>query len=146
MAAEHRDFYEHLNISINYWLEQKGVDHPFAKHIKWAPELFKLACSLSLERSVILEDKGKLAVAVAYFISPFDLFPEALTGVIGYADDLVLLALVLKDTVNHTDSTLLSKYWKNDTDIKAIIDEILLDAEEMIGAYMFQKLRDLIDY
>ncbi|MEN9560333.1 MAG: hypothetical protein RLZZ502_1544, partial [Pseudomonadota bacterium] len=37
-----------------------------------------------------------LLLAAAYFVSPFDLIPEALLGPIGWLDDLGVLAWALK--------------------------------------------------
>lgn len=146
MATEHNDFYQHLKISINYWLEQKGVNNEFAKHIKLAPELFKLTCQLSLEKSVSLEDKAKFAVAIAYFISPYDMYPEAFAGVIGYSDDIILIAFVLNSVLENISEKLINKLWKYESDLKQVVNEILLDAEEMVGAKLFLKLKALVDY
>jgi len=146
MAAQNKDFYDHMVVSIKYWLDNKGKKNKFSQHIKWAPEMFKLACQLSLEKAVILEDKAKFAVTVSYFISPFDMFPEALAGVIGYADDLVLLAYVLKLTLPNIDKELLERYWKHDEKLTDIVNNILNDADEMIGKMLFEKLKSLVDY
>ncbi|WP_446664207.1 YkvA family protein [Flexivirga sp. B27] len=44
-----------------------------------------------------------LAAAAAYVVSPVDLLPEALVGVIGLADDAVVLAWLAKTLTTDTD-------------------------------------------
>ena len=44
-----------------------------------------------------------LGPAVVYYISPFDLLPEALLGPIGYLDDLVFAVYVLNRLLSDTD-------------------------------------------
>jgi uncharacterized membrane protein YkvA (DUF1232 family) len=46
---------------------------------------------------------GLLAAAAAYVVSPVDLLPEALVGVIGLADDAVVLAWLAKTVAHDTD-------------------------------------------
>lgn len=46
---------------------------------------------------------GLLAAAAAYVVSPLDLLPEALVGVIGLADDAVVLAWLAKTVAHDTD-------------------------------------------
>lgn len=46
---------------------------------------------------------GLLAGAAAYVVSPVDLLPEALVGVIGLADDAVVLAWLAKTLAHDTD-------------------------------------------
>ena len=51
--------------------------------------------------------KWMVAGAIVYFISPFDLVPEALVGPLGYLDDAVVLLLpylILEYAKRHKDS------------------------------------------
>ena len=47
-----------------------------------------------------------LAAAAAYVVSPVDLLPEALVGVVGLADDAVVLAWLARTLAHDTDSFL----------------------------------------
>lgn len=49
---------------------------------------------------------GLIAAAAAYVVSPVDLLPEALVGVVGLADDAVVLAWLAKTLVQDTDQFL----------------------------------------
>lgn len=46
---------------------------------------------------------GLLAAAAAYVVSPVDLLPEALVGVVGLADDAVVLAWLATTLAQDTD-------------------------------------------
>lgn len=146
MADQENDFLERLRIRINYWLENKGAESEFAKHLKWTPEIFELMCKLSLEKEVQIQDKANLAVAISYFLSPFDLFPEALVGTMGYSDDIVLAAIVLNYAFTNLDENILQKHWTKVEDIRLITKAIVADAKKMVGKEMWGKLLDLVKY
>lgn len=58
---------------------------------------------------------GLLAAAAAYVVSPIDLLPEALVGVVGLADDAVVLAWLAKALVEDTDRFLAWEHRRGDT-------------------------------
>lgn len=58
---------------------------------------------------------GLLAAAAAYVVSPVDLLPEALVGVIGLADDAVVLAWLAKTLAHDTDRFLEWEKRRGDT-------------------------------
>ncbi|MBC8343365.1 MAG: DUF1232 domain-containing protein [Bacteroidetes bacterium] len=146
MSDRENDFLDRLRIRINYWLENKGADSEFAKHLKWIPDIFEFMCKLSLDREVKIEDKANLAVSISYFLSPFDLFPEALAGTIGYSDDLVLAAITLNYAFTDLDENIVTKHWKQEEDVHKIIAAVLADAEKMVGKEMWGNLLDLINH
>ena len=144
MAEQENDFLDRLRLHVNYWLENKGAKNEFAKHLKWIPDVFELMCNLSLEQDVAINDKANLAVAISYFITPFDFFPEALAGVIGYSGDLVLSAMVINDALDHVDESVIKKHWDREEDIRSVVSSILEDSEKMIGKKITSKLTDLV--
>ncbi|MBT3422108.1 MAG: DUF1232 domain-containing protein [Bacteroidetes bacterium] len=146
MAEQENDFVDRLQIRINYWLENKGHESEFARHLKWTPQLFEFMCKLSLEKEVQIADKANLAVAISYFLSPFDLFPEALAGTMGYADDIVLAAVVLNYAFTNLDDSIVQKHWQHTDDIKAITNAIVEDGSKMVGKEMHAKLIDLVRF
>ena len=121
------DFYQELRIKIENWLKKKGnKSNKFAGYIMLAPDLFHLLVKLSLDKDVPKSEKAKLAIAVAYFISPIDLIPEAIIGPLGFLDDISLAAFVLNSIINKTDPEIIKKHWAGDKDILDLIKEILL--------------------
>ena len=59
------------------------------------PKIVWLCWRLLRDRRVPLYLKSMVIGALLYVLSPLDLFPEALLPVIGYVDDLTLLALAV---------------------------------------------------
>lgn len=56
-----------------------------------------------------------MAAAAAYVVSPLDLLPEALVGVVGLADDAIVLAWLAKELAHDTDSFLAWERRRGDT-------------------------------
>ncbi len=135
------DFYQQMRNSIRIWLEGKGVNYKFASYLLAAPDLFHLLCKLAIDKEVPVVEKAKLAAAIVYFISPVDLLPEAITGPIGYADDVAMTAFVLNGLINKTNPEIVSRYWAGDKDILDLIQQIIQVADEMVGSGLWGKIR-----
>lgn len=142
MTTEHEDFYLKYRNKMNEWIESKaGNYHKYTKYLMAGPDLFHLLVKLSLDREVSVSDKAKLAGAIAYFVSPIDLIPEAIMGPIGYVDDIALAAYVLNNIVNNTDPEIVKRHWVGDEDLLVIIKQILESADKMVGSGLWNKLR-----
>ena len=78
MSKQGSDFYQRLRISIRDWLAtEEGSSNKWSEYLLLAPDFFHLLCKLSIDRDVPTKEKAKLAVAIAYFVSPLDLLPVA---------------------------------------------------------------------
>ncbi len=108
------------------------------------PDVFILLWRLANDRRVAGKDKVLLGSAIAYFILPFDLMPEALIGPIGYMDDLVFAVYVLNKMITSTDPAVLREHWSGNDDVLAIIQRVLNAADSLIGANVFEKLKKMI--
>ncbi|MFC1550906.1 YkvA family protein, partial [Candidatus Neomarinimicrobiota bacterium] len=93
---------------------------------------------------VPVKEKAKLAAAIAYFVSPIDLIPEAIIGPIGYVDDIALAAYVLRSIINDTNPEVVQKHWAGDTDVLKVIQNILEVADQMVGSGLWKKLKGLV--
>src|SRR5688572_31610392 len=102
MSEEQRreDFYQALRARITSWLASKGKGYKHANILLLAPDLFHLLSRLMLDPRIPTAEKAGLGAALAYFISPIDLLPEALLGPAGYVDDVALAAFVLNRLIN----------------------------------------------
>jgi len=139
------DFYQELRKKINNWLNKKGArKSKYAGYIMLAPDLFHLLVKLSLDKNVPKKEKAKLAIAIAYFISPIDLIPEALIGPLGLLDDISLAAYVLNSIINKTNPEIIKKHWAGDKDLLELIKEILKNADDMLGSGLWKKIKNLI--
>jgi len=146
MANQEGDFYQKLRASIRDWLKSEaGSTHKWADYMLFAPDLFHLLCKLTIDEKVPVKEKAKLAAAIAYFVSPIDLVPEAIVGPAGYIDDIVLSAYVLNSIINKTDPEVVKRHWAGDKDVLEVIQEILRVADEMVGSGLWKKLKKLVD-
>jgi uncharacterized membrane protein YkvA (DUF1232 family) len=78
------------------------------------PRLARMIGSLLTDRSVPTAAKIALAAVAVYLASPVDLIPDFIP-VLGYLDDVLLVAVVLDGLLNYIDRALLLKYWPGDT-------------------------------
>ena len=144
MVEKESDFYQNLRKKLRVWLDSKeGASHKWAEYIMLAPDLFHLLCKLSIDKDVSLKHKAKLAAVIAYFVSPIDLIPEALTGPVGYVDDIALAAYVLNGIINESSPEVVNKHWAGDEDVLTVIQKILKVADKMVGGGLWKKLKGL---
>ena len=123
---QHKDFYHKLRAGVRAWPKRKHRrSSKWSEYILFAPDLFHLLCKLSIDSQVPAKIKLKLAGAIAYFASPFDLMPEALMGFIGFSDDIALAAYVLNSTLNSCNPDILKRHWAGDQDILELIQRIM---------------------
>ena len=146
MISKEGDFYQTLRSRIKEWLKtEEGSSHKWADYLMFAPDLFHLLCKLSIDKDVPVKERAKLAAAIAYFVSPIDLIPEAVVGLIGYTDDIVIAAYVLNSIVNNSSPEVVKKHWAGDKDVLQVIQEVLRVADEMIGSGLFKRLKKTVD-
>ena len=95
------------------WAESpQGQKSKWLEYILIVPDLFYLLYKLIRDAEMPLKSKAMLGIALAYFISPIDLIPEAFFGPLGFTDDIVVSALVLDILFNKTSPELIRRYWR----------------------------------
>ena len=142
MTAQRTDgFYQALRARSRAGSRPRRAPRAAGRISPRAPDLFHLLCRLALDKDVPAAHKVKLAGAVAYFISPFDLVPEALTGPIGYVDDVAVAAFVLNALVNESGKDLVARHWAGQADLLGVIRRILAFADEMLGSGLWARLK-----
>lgn len=144
MARQESDFYQRLRAKIRSWLRKGGRKHKYAEYIMLAPDLFHLLCKLTIDKKVPAKEKAKLAIVIAYFVSPLDLFPEGLIGPGGYVDDIALSAYVLSSIIRNAGEGVVKKHWAGEEDIIELIEHILEIANEIVGIGLWKKLKNLL--
>lgn len=141
MKKEHFGYYQQLRGKFKIWFQSEdGKANKWAEYLLFAPDLFHLLCKLSVDPDVPLKEKAKLAAAIAYFISPLDLVPEAILGPAGYIDDISLAAYVLKSMVSTVDPEILRRHWAGERDVLEVMKHILNVADEMVGSGLWKKI------
>lgn len=118
-------WYERWRERIHGWV-RRHADETLASVVMLVPDMLVLSVRLAKDPRVPWTLKGQLALAVAYVLSPFDLIPEALVGVVGLADDAGVLALVLYAlrSLSGVDTAVLRENWPGSGDVETVIDSV----------------------
>jgi uncharacterized membrane protein YkvA (DUF1232 family) len=142
MNEQQKDFYQKLRTQIKTWAEkQAGKETSWTEFILLAPDFFHLLCKLMIDKEVPLAKKAKLGAAIAYFISPLDVIPEAIFGPVGYLDDIALAAFVLNDLVNEIDPKIITRNWAGEREPLNLIKTILLNSDKFLGRGLWRKVK-----
>ncbi len=81
--------------------------------VRVMPDAFRLVRRLATDRRVPLGTRIVVWCLVVYLLSPIDLVPD-FVPVLGYADDAILTALVLRHLVRRTGLEVLMERWPGD--------------------------------
>jgi len=142
ISPRRHSFYRSLRSRVVEWAESRtGSRHPWLNYVLLAPDFFHLLINLAADREVPGKFKGMLAGAIAYFILPLDLFPEALAGPAGYLDDLALAVFAVNQLINHVNPDVIRRHWAGEGDALELARSIVARADEMIGSGLVRKLR-----
>jgi uncharacterized membrane protein YkvA (DUF1232 family) len=145
MSARQDDFYQAMRARIASWLKEHGQGYRHAQILLVAPDLFHLLCRLALDVRVPAMQKAKLASAIAYFVSPFDLIPEAVVGPIGYLDDVALAAFVLNSVINSGQGEIAKEHWAGEGDLLPVIQHIIEVADQLLGSGLLRRLKAVFE-
>lgn len=78
--------------------------------LRLLPDVLRLVRRLAADPAVPRTVRIRLVLLLVYLASPVDLVPDVVP-VIGYADDAVLVALVLRSVVRHAGPDALTRHW-----------------------------------
>lgn len=78
--------------------------------LRLLPDLLTLLRRLAADRSLTRGVRVRLLLLLAYLLMPVDLVPDFLP-VIGYADDVVIVALVLRSVIRSAGTGPLERHW-----------------------------------
>jgi uncharacterized membrane protein YkvA (DUF1232 family) len=135
------EFYERLRKTVRRWAGgREGQANRYVDLILAGPDLFMLLVRLSRDDRLSRTNRARLAGAVAYFVNPFDLMPEALLGPPGLLDDLALSAIVLHEVLETTDPALIREQWEGSTDLLELLRQITAVADTMVGGPVWRQL------
>ncbi len=140
-----QDFYQKMRLDIREWVQTKtGKENQWSEYLLLAPDLFHLLAKLAMDKEVPSSEKAKIAGALAYFISPIDLIPEALFGPLGYLDDVALAAYVINSVMKSCDPSIVTKHWAGEQNILELVQQIVDVAADMLGNKIWDKLKGLV--
>ena len=137
-------FYDRIRKSVHRFNKRKGAVGKTAEFLMLVPDMFMLLWRLATDSRVAGKDKVLLGSAVAYFILPFDLVPEAIVGPIGYLDDLVFAVYVLNKMLTDTDPAILREHWSGDGDVLEKIQNVLNAADTLVETKVSSRLKKML--
>ncbi|MGO4689249.1 YkvA family protein [Glaciibacter sp. 2TAF33] len=95
-----------------FWWEQRrfGEKTNWREIARLVPDVIRLVRRLSTDKTVPRTTRLWLLALLAYLISPIDLIPDFIP-VLGYADDAIIVAVVLRYTVIHAGLPAVERHW-----------------------------------
>lgn len=78
--------------------------------LRLLPDLVRLIRRLAADAAVPRTVRVRLVLLLAYLASPIDLVPDFIP-ILGYADDAVIVALVLRSVVHRAGPDALTRHW-----------------------------------
>ncbi|MBC8313778.1 MAG: DUF1232 domain-containing protein [Candidatus Cloacimonetes bacterium] len=118
---------------------KKGIEY-----VLLLPDFFILLWRLMQDKEVEKNKKIFIGAIIAYILLPIDLIPDFIP-VIGFLDDLVLIAIGLNNIFVKTDKKILQKHWSGEGKILEQIEAIIKVGNEVLSEKMFGKITRLID-
>ncbi|MGA7613888.1 MAG: DUF1232 domain-containing protein [Thermoanaerobaculia bacterium] len=137
--------YDRIRRSIVRYLEKRGKKAGKAgEFLLLAPDVFVLLWRLTRDRRVSAKNKVLLGTAIAYYVSPFDIIPEAIVGPIGYIDDLLVGVYVLNRILADTDEEVVRQHWSGRGDLLEMIRSVLGSADELVPSGVVKAIRKIV--
>src|SRR5688572_5708060 len=137
-SMPNNEFYDGLRQKIS------GYTGQYSEYVLLVPDLFMLVSRLMLDKRVESKHKVYLGAALAYVVSPIDLFPERVFGKIAYIDDVAVLVAVLNIVLNEVDNQIILEHWSGKADLLQTVRRFLGEADQMIGKGRIAKLLDYL--
>jgi uncharacterized membrane protein YkvA (DUF1232 family) len=121
-----KGYYEMLQDNV------RDYNGKFHEVIKYAPDLFKLFTNLLEDPTIPSKSKHLINATIAYFVAPFDAFPEEVYGAVGYLDDLFLCAWALKKLEEEVGYAALANNWQGEEELSSVIDDVYKKSKNII--------------
>ena len=86
-----------------------------AEAVRLLPDLLRLLRRLAADRSLPRAVRVRLWLLMAYLAVPFDLVPDVIP-VLGYADDAIIVAAVLRSVVRRAGVEVVRGHWPGSSD------------------------------
>lgn len=138
-------FYDRIRERILKSLEGRGrggkLTESALKALLLVPDVFILLVRLALDKEIPASTRAMIGGALAYFILPIDLLPEAFLAGAGYMDDLVIAAAVLSQAFGGELEPYARKHWSGPEDIRVVLKDITESAQALLGQNVYDRVR-----
>ena len=138
-------FYDRIREMIGLYLSRKGRQPGRIQDaLFFAPDIFILLWRLTRDERVSGRNKVMLGTAIAYFIFPLDIMPEALFGPVGFLDDLIFGVYVLNRMLVDTDEQILRDHWSGSGDVLEVIRRLLKSADGLVASDVVNAIKKIV--
>ncbi|HEX2254927.1 MAG TPA: DUF1232 domain-containing protein [Thermoanaerobaculia bacterium] len=139
-------FYDRLRERILDTVEGRGgrLGPAGVRALLLVPDVFILLVRLAMDKDVPAGARAMIGGAIAYFVLPMDLFPEAIVGGAGYIDDLVLASAVLAHAFSGELEPYARKHWSGPEDVRKVLRDIAGAAQGLLGENLYDRLRKML--
>jgi uncharacterized membrane protein YkvA (DUF1232 family) len=137
--------YDRLRLRIVSALERRGrLGRAVSEPLMLAPDILVLLVRLCLDREVSPASRQLIVGALAYFLIPIDLLPEAFLGVGGILDDVVLASLVLSHSLDADLEPLAVKHWSGSQELRVVLADASAAGAALLGFNLYERLKRLL--
>jgi uncharacterized membrane protein YkvA (DUF1232 family) len=96
-------------LAMVLWLTKPG-DYDLKEALRLLPDLIRLIKRLAADPATPRGVRIRLLLLLGYLALPFDLIPD-FVPVLGYADDAIIVALVLRSATRKAGPDALARHW-----------------------------------
>jgi uncharacterized membrane protein YkvA (DUF1232 family) len=117
-------------------LQERSASYegPHAELVHKTPDFFLLLNRLLVDRRVPNRYKAYFGQVLGFMTAPIDVLHEDFIGKATYLDDVCGAAAVLRVMARCSGPQLLDEHWHGGYDIYEVIDRVIRDADQLIGA------------
>lgn len=147
-SERHFEFYDELRERVQEWVRRRSggrVSEETLEMVLAAPDLFMLLLRLAADPRVPRASRTLFATALAYFVLPVDLFPEAVLGAGGFVDDVVLAASVLMHALGRDLEPLAEQAWSGTGAMRDRLRWILERAGRVLGPRLSRRVERFLE-
>jgi uncharacterized membrane protein YkvA (DUF1232 family) len=107
----------YLLLIVILWRAQRRQPDPSSLRdtLRLLPDVLRLLRRLASDPDIPRGVRIRLILLIAYLISPIDLIPDFIP-IIGYADDVLLVAITLRSTIRHAGPQAIERHWPGTPD------------------------------
>ena len=97
--------------------------------LRFIPDLVRLLRRLAADPTLPSGVRMRLGLLLAYLVMPIDLIPDFIP-VVGYADDVIIVAIALRSVVRHAGAEALERHWSGSSDGLRVVRRLAGLADE----------------
>ncbi len=133
-------FYENLRKKFAEKIPKDGIFSKVTDYLFLLPDFFILLCRLFVDKRVNGKIKMFALGVAAYVMLPVDIIPDFIP-IVGYLDDLILVAFALDQILRQTDETVILENWSGKADIIKTVQALIVMIDEKVSTPLTAKVK-----